>query len=176
MSSVDWIVRLHRQYSRISLASKACCGSGKQRPFLLLNQVNSYSYYWYFVADCQTANFLPAADHIICLSKEGDISEQGSFHSLANAGGYVQSLLEGKTTDEASENPGEEDVIEQTTQPKQTVSQQSDEREDSRRQRGDSTVYRYYFSSTGSLFMVTLLGLEIVWAFLESFPSLSSPL
>ena len=176
MSSVDWIVRPHRQYSRISLASKACCGSGKQRPFLLLNQVSSYSYYWYFVADCQTANFLPAADHIICLSKEGNISEQGSFRSLKNAGGYVQSLLEDKPTHEVSENTGEEDVIEQTTQPKQTASKQHDEQEDSRRQRGDSTVYRYYFSSTGGLFMVALLGLEIVWAFLESFPSLSSPL
>jgi hypothetical protein len=128
------------------------------------------------MADCQTANFLPAADHIICLSKDGDISEQGSFCSLENAGGYVQSLLEGNTTHEALENTSEEDVIEQTSQPKQTVPKQQDEQEDSRRQRGDSTVYRYYFSSTGGLFMVALLGLEIVWAFLESFPSRSSPL
>ncbi|KAH7198229.1 P-loop containing nucleoside triphosphate hydrolase protein [Fusarium flagelliforme] len=120
----------------------------------------------------QSANFLPAADHIICLSKEGNISEQGSFRSLQNAGGYVQSLLEGKKTYEASEDTIEEDVIEQTNQPKQTVSKQQDEQEDSRRQRGDSTVYRYYFSSTGGLFMVALLGLEIVWAFLESFPTI----
>ncbi|RBR10554.1 uncharacterized protein FIESC28_09418 [Fusarium coffeatum] len=119
----------------------------------------------------QSANFLPAADHIICLSKGGNISEQGSLSSLENAGGYVQSLLEGKTTHEALEITGE-DVIEPTTQPKQTVSQQHDEQEDWRRQRGDSTVYQYYFSSTGSLFMVTLLGLEIVWAFLESFPTI----
>lgn len=136
----------------------------------------TYNQYWYFVVDCQAASFLPTTDHIICLSKGKNISEQGSFRSLENAGGYVQSLLEGKTTHEASEDTIEEDVIEQTNQPKQTVSQQQDEQEDSRRQRGDSTVYRYYFSSTGGLFMVALLGLEIVWAFLESFPSLSSPL
>ncbi|KAJ4131432.1 hypothetical protein NW768_005618 [Fusarium equiseti] len=120
----------------------------------------------------QSANFLPAADHIICLNKEGNVSEQGSFGSLENAGGYVQSLLEGKTTHEASGNTIEENIIEQINQPKQTVSKQQDEQEDSRRQRGDSTVYRYYFSSTGGLFMVTLLGLEIVWAFLESFPTI----
>lgn len=85
----------------------------------------------------------------------------------------MQSMLEDKTTHEVVEDTGEENVIEQTTRPKQTVSKQHDEQEDSRRQRGDSTVYRYYFSSTGGLFMVALLGLEIVWAFLESFPSLS---
>ncbi|CAG7561621.1 unnamed protein product [Fusarium equiseti] len=119
----------------------------------------------------QSANFLPAANHIICLSKDGNISEQGSFGSLENAGGYVQSLLEGKTTYKVLENMSE-DIAEQASQPKQTVPKQQGEQEDSRRQRGDSTVYRYYFSSTGGLFMVALLGLEIVWAFLESFPTI----
>lgn len=42
---------------------------------------------------------------------------------------------------------------------------------DERRQLGDRTVYRYYFGSIGYAFLGTLIILEIVWAFLESFPS-----
>jgi hypothetical protein len=44
-------------------------------------------------------------------------------------------------------------------------------KEDKRRQLGDSTVYKYYFGSIGKVFLVILLGIEIVWAFLQSFPS-----
>ncbi|KAK1256135.1 hypothetical protein MKX07_008394 [Trichoderma sp. CBMAI-0711] len=44
-------------------------------------------------------------------------------------------------------------------------------KEDKRRQLGDSTVYKYYFGSIGKVFLVILLGIEIVWAFLQSFPT-----
>ncbi|CAF3657412.1 unnamed protein product [Fusarium graminearum] len=123
----------------------------------------------------QSADFLTSADHIICLSKEGGISEQGLFQTLENANGYVQSLLDGKarhSNPEASGKVIEEDAIKQTEQPKHETPTQQEESKDARRQRGDSTVYRYYFSSIGGLFMVTLLGLEIIWAFLGSFPTI----
>ncbi|GKU18087.1 unnamed protein product [Fusarium langsethiae] len=123
----------------------------------------------------QSANFLSSADHIICLSKEGGISEQGPFQTLENSDGYVKSLLDGKTRHSNSEDSGEtvdEDAVEQTGQPKHVIPKQQEETKDARRQRGDSTVYRYYFSSTGGLFMVTLLGLEIIWTFLGSFPTI----
>jgi hypothetical protein len=87
-------------------------------------------------------------------------------------------LLNGKKTQsnpEGLKKTTEEDTIEQINQPKHETPKQRDEPNDARRQNGDSTVYQYYFSSTGGLFMVTLLGLEIVWAFLESFPSLARP-
>lgn len=44
-------------------------------------------------------------------------------------------------------------------------------KDDKRRQTGDSTVYKYYFGSIGTVSIVTLLVLEVVWAFLQSFPS-----
>lgn len=42
--------------------------------------------------------------------------------------------------------------------------------QDKRRQLGDATVYKYYFGSIGVPFALTLLVLEVVWAFLQSFP------
>ncbi|KAM0563460.1 hypothetical protein ACHAPJ_001181 [Fusarium lateritium] len=122
----------------------------------------------------QSVDFLSSADLILCLGKEGRISEQGTFHSLENVGGYVQSLLTSKGSHsevETQELPPEEDDIEQATPSTQSAPKQEEE-EDTRRQRGDSTVYRYYFSSTGGLLMIVLLALEIVWAFLESFPTI----
>ncbi|KAM0247924.1 hypothetical protein ACHAP5_003708 [Fusarium lateritium] len=123
----------------------------------------------------QSAAFLSSADLVICLNKEGRISEQGTFHDLANADGYVDSLLRNKTKDssiETSDPTPEHDNIEQAPKSAQGTPKQLDEENDTRRQRGDSTVYKYYFSSTGSLFMIALIVLEIIWAFLESFPTI----
>ncbi|KAL3590087.1 hypothetical protein FPOAC2_12269 [Fusarium poae] len=128
----------------------------------------------------QSSNFLISADHIICLSKEGSISEQGSFQTLKKSNGYVESLLDDKAKDDKAKHSNsevsgmevEEDSIDETGQPEHETPQQQEEPNDVRRQRGDSTVYRYYFSSTGVPFMVTLLGLEIIWAFLGSFPTI----
>lgn len=53
----------------------------------------------------------------------------------------------------------------------QYKAKQIDTKDDKRRQVGDSTVYRYYFGSIGKVFLLTLLALEVGWAFLESFPS-----
>jgi ATP-binding cassette subfamily C (CFTR/MRP) protein 1 len=92
----------------------------------------------------------------------------------------VESLLDDKAKDDKAKHSNsevsgmevEEDSIDETGQPEHETPQQQEEPNDVRRQRGDSTVYRYYFSSTGVPFMVTLLGLEIIWAFLGSFPSM----
>ncbi|KAM0225506.1 hypothetical protein ACHAQD_001442 [Fusarium lateritium] len=123
----------------------------------------------------QSAAFLSSADLVICLNKEGRISEQGTIHDLENADGYVHSLLTNKTNDssiETSELTPEHDDTEQAPKSAQGTPKKLDEENDTRRQRGDSTVYKYYFSSTGSLFMIALLVLEIIWAFLESFPTI----
>lgn len=118
-------------------------------------------------------DFLSSADHIICLNKDGKISEQGTFSDLKDTGGYVHSLLrDGVHRDEVS-TLATGNIKEQASKKAQAPPKQQANEEDMRRQRGDSTVYRYYFSSTGGLFMIVLLVLEIIWAFLESFPSLS---
>lgn len=118
-------------------------------------------------------DFLSSADHIICLNKDGRISEQGTYSNLKDTDGYVHSLLrDGVDRGEVS-TLATDDIKEQASKKAQAPPKQQADEEDTCRQRGDSTVYRYYFSSTGGLFMIVLLVLEIIWAFLESFPSLS---
>ncbi|KAI1054931.1 hypothetical protein LB506_006671 [Fusarium annulatum] len=120
----------------------------------------------------QSVDFLSSADHIICLNKDGKISEQGTFSDLKDTGGYVHSLLrDGVHRDEVS-TLATGNIKEQASKKAQAPPKQQANEEDMRRQRGDSTVYRYYFSSTGGLFMIVLLVLEIIWAFLESFPTI----
>lgn len=118
-------------------------------------------------------DFLPSADHIICLNNNGKISEQGTFSDLKNTDGYVYSLLRDRARGGEASTLATDNIKEQASKKAQAPPKQQADEEDMRRQRGDSTVYRYYFSSTGGLFMVVLLVLEIIWAFLESFPSLS---
>ncbi|KAG4289064.1 hypothetical protein FPRO06_03886 [Fusarium proliferatum] len=120
----------------------------------------------------ERVDFLSSADHIICLNKDGKISEQGTFSDLKDTGGYVHSLLrDGVHRDEVS-TLATGNIKEQASKKAQAPPKQQANEEDMRRQRGDSTVYRYYFSSTGGLFMIVLLVLEIIWAFLESFPTI----
>ncbi|KAF4959656.1 hypothetical protein FGADI_1579 [Fusarium gaditjirri] len=119
----------------------------------------------------QSVDFLSSADHIICLNKDGKISEQGTFSGLKDTDGYVHSLLRDRVRGGEAPTLATVDTNEQAPKLAQATPKQPDE-EDTRRQRGDSTVYRYYFSSTGGLFMTVLLVLEIIWAFLESFPTI----
>ncbi|EMT60451.1 Multidrug resistance-associated protein 1 [Fusarium odoratissimum] len=120
----------------------------------------------------QSVDFLSSADHIICLNKDGKISEQGTFSDLKDTDGYVHSLLRDRVHGVEAPTLETDDIKEQASKLAQETPKQQANEEDTRRQRGDSTVYRYYFSSTGGLFMIVLLVLEIIWAFLESFPTI----
>ncbi|KAG7415108.1 ABC transporter atnG [Fusarium oxysporum f. sp. rapae] len=120
----------------------------------------------------QSVDFLSSADHIICLNKDGKISEQGTFSDLKDTDGYVHSLLRDRVHGGEAPTLATDDIKEQASKLAQATPKQQANEEDTRRQRGDSTVYRYYFSSTGGLFMIVLLVLEIIWAFLESFPTI----
>ncbi|KAG9504500.1 hypothetical protein J7337_004473 [Fusarium musae] len=120
----------------------------------------------------QSVDFLSSADHIICLNKDGKISEQGSFSDLKDTDGHVYSLLRDRTHRGESSTLTTDDIKEQTSKEAQETPKQQTREEDMRRQRGDSAIYRYYFSSTGGLFMIVLIVLEIIWAFLESFPTI----
>ncbi|KAF4977469.1 hypothetical protein FZEAL_6033 [Fusarium zealandicum] len=121
----------------------------------------------------QSVNFLSSADYILSLDQSGRVSEQGTFNDVKAASGYTQSLLKNiSDTAEpvASDESTEDDyAVEKATSPAERASEPS---KDSRRQLGDSTVYRYYFSSIGGIFLVTLLALEVIWAFFESFPTI----
>ncbi|KAJ4864914.1 ABC transporter domain-containing protein [Trichoderma breve] len=123
----------------------------------------------------QTVEFLASADLIIALSREGKIIEQGSFSQLLASDGYVQSLAAKRAIASSPEVHQDEVISEsgaEATAPKvEYKAKQEEIKDDKRRQLGDSTVYKYYFGSIGPIFIITLLSLEIVWAFLQSFPT-----
>lgn len=116
--------------------------------------------------------FLPSADLIVSLTRDGTISQKGTFSQLQHAEGYVKSLLVSRqeSTSDEDIHDDEEDVPPRTDAKPAAVAAKQD---DKRRQLGDSTIYRYYFSNIGIWFVIGLLGLEVGWAFLESFPSTS---
>ncbi|KAF5605191.1 multidrug resistance-associated 1 [Fusarium subglutinans] len=120
----------------------------------------------------RSVDFLSSADHIICLNKDGKISEQGTFSDLKDTGGYMHSLLRNRVHEGEAPTLATDDIKEQASKLAQATPRQQASEEDTRRQLGDSTVYRYYFSSTGGIFIIVLLVLEIIWAFLESFPTI----
>lgn len=73
---------------------------------------------------------------------------------------------------DASQDEKISEIADQASVPKvEYKAKQVEVKDDKRRQTGDSTVYKYYFGSIGTVFIVTLFVLELIWAFLQSFPS-----
>ena len=118
-------------------------------------------------------NFLPSADQILVLGQGGRIVESGTFEQLQRAGGYVQTLTVSNQPEKddatGSEERGEEPAKHRLPQAPVTVQESNDKR----RQVGDFTIYRYYFSHVGTPLVFVLLLLEVIWAFFDSFPSKS---
>ncbi|KAI8627665.1 multidrug resistance-like protein [Xylariaceae sp. FL1651] len=121
----------------------------------------------------QSSKFLPDADKVVSLI-EGSIAEQGTFTSLARAGGYVESLC-----NEISA-PNEQDchgTLNQAHQQGEEVSKMhltplsAASPADKRRQQGDFSTYSYFFSTIGLHFTTGLLVCEVSWAFLSTFPT-----
>lgn len=125
------------------------------------------------MANPRTVGFLPSADLIMSLTREGVVSQKGTFSELKNAEGYVKSLLIAREETTFDEDTHEEEVESSNSEVKPAAV--APKKDDKRRQIGDSTIYRYYFGNIGTLFVVGLLGLEVGWAFLQSFPSSCPP-
>ena len=103
---------------------------------------------------------LPYSDHVVALDTNGTVSEQGSYASLTQAGGYVQGLaIRRKTSVEDEAEPTE-------TAKKPDVGTALIEDEDIAanlaRSRGDIESYRQYFAASGWWSS----GLCLLWAFL----------
>ncbi|UKZ60321.1 uncharacterized protein TrAtP1_001602 [Trichoderma atroviride] len=123
----------------------------------------------------QSVDFLPSADHVIALGRQGKITEQGSFERLLISHGYVQNLM-GNTSIVSVTDAHQDEIISESAAeasvPKvEYKAKQVEVKDDKRRQTGDSTVYKYYFGSIGTVFIIALLVFEVVWAFLQSFPT-----
>lgn len=100
------------------------------------------------------AHRLPYADLIVSLNRNGRVTEQGNYSTLARSGGYVQSLDIRLKQDQPDENhAGSPDDI-QTAQANKTseISTQTDddgEKRDLIRRTGDWSAYKYWFKSSG---------------------------
>ncbi|KAH6703299.1 multidrug resistance protein MDR [Leptodontidium sp. MPI-SDFR-AT-0119] len=110
------------------------------------------------------ATRLPYADHIIVLSKDGNISEQGTFSELNSTGGYVSTLdlksIEWTVNDDEIlplESGSDQSSINMDVKKgtlnglvdvqDQDVSELSED--DASRRMGDTAVYMYYISAVG---------------------------
>lgn len=119
----------------------------------------------------QAVRFLPYAEQIVALN-DGRIVEKGLLEDLIHARGYVHGIYTQHALDDGEESivPAMKDqgILQRETKPKAV---RVEDLEDKRRQRGDFTVYRFFFSQIGIWLTLGLLTVEIAWAFLENFPS-----
>lgn len=115
---------------------------------------------------CAASHF-HLADHIVVLSREGKIAQQGSFDELRNQDGYLNSLLvsTSRDTDEATTTtkpaPRKKPVIKGVSQNDVT---------DLTRKTGDMAVYKHYFKSIGWPNTIGFLGCTALFVFALFFP------
>lgn len=89
----------------------------------------------------------PYADHIIALDSSGQISEQGNFEELIQAGGYVQSLAVNHKFDNGTVALDLEDL---SAEPRDEITATaSASNDDSVPLNGELSTYKYYFASIG---------------------------
>lgn len=113
------------------------------------------------------AHRLSYADHIIALSAQGTISEQGRLEQLLNENGYVAGLA-ARHVKEADDVPQEEQVPAKA--PTEDLAQQN-AAADLLRPIGNWAVYNYYFRSAGYRIVVLWMSLMITYSALTLFPS-----
>ncbi len=113
---------------------------------------------------------LSYADHIIALTAQGTISEEGKFSELINSEGYVASLV-------ARHKPETDGVGEQPAQLMEddTLKKDATAIEAVVRPLGDIQAYKYYFSAAGRRNTAAFFCTIMLFAFCERFPGESFP-
>jgi ATP-binding cassette subfamily C (CFTR/MRP) protein 1 len=118
-----------------------------------------------------TAKRLPYCDHIVALSKEGKIAEQGHFEKLNAAGGYVSSFNLAPPDWEVTTEKHEYDAPPRYTE--QQVDNQVTEEDiqaEANRRTGDIAIYRYYVGSVGWIPTIVFIVSCSIFIFGISFP------
>lgn len=116
------------------------------------------------------AHRLSYADHIIALSEQGSIVEQGSFTDLMTNGGYISNLTVEHKNEEIDKAQEEAD----SSKYKASNSERAVAENDLNRPVGDLAVYRHYFSATGYAYTAVFLVLVAAFAFFVQFPGSSN--
>ena len=111
--------------------------------------------------------YLREADHIVALSAEGQIREQGPFADLESQKGYVHELSIKGTQPQASQ---EEEAVE-AAKPTSGSDRLSTAEQDLARQTGDMRVYSHYAKSLGWFLGSIVIGTAIGAGFMMTFPS-----
>lgn len=122
------------------------------------------------------SKFLPRADHIVVLSSNGTVEEQGSFQKLCatdtSAARYITSMAtnaaENATPDLAR---GKEPAGAGKAHTAEKDSKVDDKILEAARQRGDFSIYKYYFACISWTVAAIFLLLQLAYAFFCTFPS-----
>jgi ATP-binding cassette subfamily C (CFTR/MRP) protein 1 len=109
------------------------------------------------------------AEHIVVLSEDGQISQQGGFEQLNLQSGYVRDLFLEEEKIKVKAVQTEPTESEQSEEPAETTPKASEEA-DLLRRTGEVAVYKYYLQSVGWKHGLGLLALKSLWAFTEAFP------
>lgn len=118
---------------------------------------------------------LPLADHIVALSIEGTVAEQGTFPELMAQNGYITSLgVKSAGSETSSEKLG---PIADTQGPRGELLRQMRVTSivpdtNKARQTGDRTVYTHYFRSIGWTVTAFLVFWAACFGFFQGFPNI----
>lgn len=122
-------------------------------------------------------NLLPYSDHIVALDSDGRILEQGSFASLKERNGYIQSLKVDEAQAEFASTPTsdqhDKEEVSVTQGGKCKISKSAAMVTTGKKSAPvDLAVYRYYLKSIGWIYALIFVFLQIVGAFFSAFPIL----
>jgi ATP-binding cassette subfamily C (CFTR/MRP) protein 1 len=118
------------------------------------------------------AKRLPYCDHIVALSKEGSISEQGTFDKLNATGGYVANFdLPTPDWDFAPEKHNYEAPPRYSERANNAMVTEDDIQAETNRRTGDVAIYYYYIKSVGWAAALIFMVSVTLFIFGQSFPS-----
>ncbi|KAF2439489.1 hypothetical protein P171DRAFT_490190 [Karstenula rhodostoma CBS 690.94] len=120
-----------------------------------------------------TAKRLPYCDHIVALSKEGSISEQGTFDKLNGTGGYVANFdLPPPDWDFSPEKHIYEAPPRYSERANNGMVTEDDIQAETNRRTGDVAIYYYYIKSVGWTAALIFMVSVTLFIFGQSFPTI----
>ena len=115
--------------------------------------------------------YLPSADHVIVIDKDGAIIQRGTYQELQLDDGYVKSLA--LRQDDASNSEGEDEAVHRrpVVAAKDQSSPQNRSSEQALiRQTGDRSLYKFYLQSVGAWLFILWLILASIYIFSGKLP------
>jgi hypothetical protein len=114
----------------------------------------------------RVAHHLLYADHIIALSADGRVIEEGCYQDLMKSQGYVSMISRSAKAVNTSRAPD----IKFDDETLQGLNMQEDQTEDLSRRTGDMTVYSFYFQKIGWPLLTIFLTCCVLFILGLSFP------